>query len=236
MLALIAISDNALRAKVKGQLQSIAEIHQILESSTAEDALFQLLETKPDVLIAFDLLPARNGFHLAGVINDNQLGVPVIVLSDNPLCAIDAIRNHVHDFLVTPYSPEKLIASVRKAFQLRSGKDEGNSTKLRKIKLATAGGFSLFDLDKLNYCMADRTYTTLCFLDGKEECSTSNLGRVEKMLSAFRFARINRSVIVNIDAVRSIDLKRNVCIVDTFSGKKEFKVSKGYLRQVVDIK
>jgi DNA-binding LytR/AlgR family response regulator len=69
-----------------------------------------------------------------------------------------------------------------------------------------------------------------------EECSTSNLGRVEKMLSAFRFARINRSVIVNIDAVRSIDLKRNVCIVDTFSGKKEFKVSKGYLRQVVDIK
>ena len=73
MLALIAISDNALRAKVKGQLQSIAEIHQILESSTAEDALFQLLETKPDVLIAFDLLPARNGFHLSGGINDNQL-------------------------------------------------------------------------------------------------------------------------------------------------------------------
>jgi hypothetical protein len=51
MIALIAIGDMALRTKVKGQLQSVAEIHQILESSTAEDALFQLLETKPMCLL-----------------------------------------------------------------------------------------------------------------------------------------------------------------------------------------
>lgn len=235
MLLLIVIEDKVARMLLKNQVKDIQGIDAILESNSAEDALFQLLQKKPQLMICSDMLPERNGFELANLLKNNDINLPVIILSNDSSRVIEAIRTGVSGFLVYPFSTPKLVEAVEKAMLESDDYNSGsiiNPTQKSKIRIAKADGFSLMDIDLLTHCVADGAYTRLCFSNGVEEITSYYLGKVEKVLKDYKFVRINRSTLINMHKIREIDWKKGICKVDTGTYKDEFKITKICLKKL----
>jgi len=235
MVILIVFSDTTTRLLVRNQIKDIPGLAAILESNSAEDALFQIVDKKPHIVIASDLLSGRSGFELANLVYENEFMVPFIILSNNQSQVVEAIRNHVSEFLVYPFPAEKLISSINKAIGDFEDANSGSlsvKNKKAKIRINTTDGFKLLEVDLLSHCKADGAYAKLFFSDGVEIFTSYNLGKIEKVLKEYKFVRINRSTIINLRRIKSIDWKRSICRLDTGDGKEEFKITKSSLKKL----
>jgi DNA-binding LytR/AlgR family response regulator len=229
MVLLIVIDDLANRLLVKNQVKNINGIETIIESDSAEDALFLIMDKNPDLIIATDLLPKKNGFELASLVRKYMPKLPFIMLSTNSLHAVDAIRNRVFDFLVYPFSGEKLVNSVKNALveiENSSKRNQKKAVTKSKISINTTTGFLMNEVEELLYCLADGAYTKLYFSNGSAEFTCYNLGKLEKILSEFNFVRINRSTIINLKKVRLVDRKKETIMLGNGNYSVEFKVSR----------
>jgi two-component system LytT family response regulator len=215
---------------IKNQLRNVSGITLILESNSAEDALFLILESKPQIIVASNMLPGRNGFELAYLLQKIEFKSYFIILSNNPDNAIDAIRSKVFDYIIYPFHGERLASSVQKAIDESKGQNllgiKKHPIKEMKIRLSAPNGFLLVDLKRLTYCKADGSYSNLFFTNGKKECSIFNLGKLENILDDYEFVRINRSMIINMKMLKEINEKHECCLIDTGSCVKEFRITK----------
>jgi DNA-binding LytR/AlgR family response regulator len=237
MKLLIVIGDMASRSLIKNQLKECCRVSSIVESDSAEDALFLILEKRPAFVIANDTLPFRSGFELVNLLKKRKMEIPFIVLSNDPKRAIEAIRNQVFDFLVYPFSGNKLVKSVERCIDeiekstIKTAEiTSGNSI----IRIKTTNGFRLIDIGLLSHCEADGSYTKLYFSDGAVEHNCSNLGKVEKVLKEFNFVRINRATIVNLLKIKTIDSKNGICTIDSGCGMSEFRITDLCLKKLID--
>ena len=238
MKLLIITKDLELRLLIKNQIKNVDGIVSILESDSAEDALFILLEKEPQIIISSDFLPGRNGFELANLLQKINFKSPFIILSNNSDLAIDAIRAKVFDYLIFPFPAEKLVNTVQKAMvEIQNSMmaiKKYCRPKDMKIRLSVPNGFLLVDLNLLSHCIADGSYTQLFFTKGKSECSSYNLGKLEEKLEGYQFVRINRSIIVNMGMLKDIDEKERICSIDTGKEILKFSVTKLCLKKLAE--
>jgi two-component system, LytTR family, response regulator len=237
MKILIVISTIAGREEISEILGKIPCIDHIYSCSSAEEALFTFLEEQPPIVICEEELPNRDGFNFSNMLMKLGLETKFIMLSPNKHKAIDAIRTRLYDFISQPFSPDILIESVNTALQeLRKDsfcKQDFDVDNL-KIKLTSTNGFLLVDLNLLSHCVAEGSYTNLFFTNGIKECSCFYLGKMEKILEPYQFIRINRSVIVNLRKIHSIDGNKRQCIIETDEGLTTFAITKSCLKYMED--
>lgn len=89
--------------------------------SCAEDCLAQLPEHFAGVILSDVRMPGMGGLALLDEVQRRDAQLPVILLTghgDVPM-AIAAIRTGAYDFLEKPFSPETLLASLRRALESR---------------------------------------------------------------------------------------------------------------------
>lgn len=240
MKLLVVAENNESRLLIKNQLRNVSGITSILESNSAEDALFLILENNPQIIVASNMLPGRNGFELAYLLQKIESQSYFIILSNNPDNAVDAIRAKVFDYLIYPFHGERLASSVQKALdEIREQKPfeiKQHLANEMKIRLSAPNGFLLVDLNRLSYCKADGSYSTLFFTNGKKECSIFNLGKLENILGDYEFVRINRSMIINLKMLKEINEKKECCLIDTGSSNKEFRITKFGMNKLAEKK
>ena len=92
-----------------------------------------------------------------------------------------------------------------------------------KIVLSTLRMQKLVEVQEISYCEAEGSCTKIVLLDGVEFTSTKPLKEIEKKLKEHSFFRINRSQLVNMDAVKEIHKKRNTTI--TLKNEKALIIS-----------
>ncbi|MFA9389785.1 MAG: LytR/AlgR family response regulator transcription factor [Prolixibacteraceae bacterium] len=211
---------------------------QIFQCMSAEDAIFNVIDNEPDIIITSEILPFRNSFELARVLNKMDLKIPVIVLALDDSNALQAIKHNVFDYLILPLQPERLKQSLINARQyideqlhLKIGKKNKDNGHL-KMRLSTTSGYKLIDLDTIAYFISDGSYSTIFFTNGQTDVSSYYLGKIEKNISDYHFLRISRSVIINLKKVSSIDRQKNSCSLELETGVKEFAMTKESLRKL----
>jgi DNA-binding LytR/AlgR family response regulator len=218
-MILLIIAEKTESRLVKKQLKNVSEITKIVESYSAEDALFTILELEPSIIIISNDLPGRSGFELAYLLQKIKFNSFLIILSNNPDNAIDAIKSKVFDYLIYPFPGERLVKAVQNAVisieEMKQLKLTQSSEDPTKVRLTVLNGFILADLNQLSYCKADGAYTRLFFNNGRSEYSSHSLGKIEEILSKHQFLRINRSVMVNMRMLKEINEKGKFCMIDT---------------------
>ncbi|TDF81749.1 sigma-54 dependent transcriptional regulator [Pseudomonas sp. H9] len=89
--------------------------------SRAEDCLSQLPEHFPGIILSDVRMPGMDGLQLLEQLQVRDADLPVILLTghgDVPM-AVEAMRNGAYDFLEKPFSPQSLLASLRRALEKR---------------------------------------------------------------------------------------------------------------------
>lgn len=89
--------------------------------SRAEDCLAQLPRDFPGVILSDVRMPGLSGLELLAEVQRRDADLPVILLTghgDVPM-AVEAMRDGAYDFLEKPFSPDALLASLRRALDKR---------------------------------------------------------------------------------------------------------------------
>lgn len=181
--------------------QENKNIASIVWEATLDAARASLIENPVDLLFLDLNLNGENGFDL---LHEAVAGsFHTIVVSANENQALRAFEYGVLDFVPKPVSEERLTKALRRVWhgQERSAHDSEAPAKFLPIRKPK--GIALIALDDVAYFQGDGNYVEIHLRSGAVEYHRQTLDSLAKILPV-RFARIHRSVIVDLKEVKQV--------------------------------
>jgi LytT family two-component system response regulator NatR len=109
--------------KLKGIIEGIAGVEIVFATLSAEEAYEQIKKETIDLLIADIEMPSLSGYELADIIHSHALNIAVIFVTGNSGYAVHAFELNVHDYIMKPYSKERLVHSVERLLEKSKSTD-----------------------------------------------------------------------------------------------------------------
>lgn len=216
--ALIVEDDKESRDLLHLYLKQHGGFSEIIEAYSAEDALFKLMETSPDIVFLDIQLPGKSGIDFLGLLSKQPIKTHFVIVSSSRNFAVDAIKFDVFDYLLKPVSKVELFNIIDR-FRLKiitnpetklkdvlKGLDDGV-----KIKFNSRNSYIIVEPKDIVYCQADGSYTDIYLSNGKKELASTYLAKVEEVLLRFNFTRISRSTLINVKWLRSVNRNNDTC-------------------------
>lgn len=100
--------------KMRVIIENIPEVEIIFATTSAEEAYKQIKKEEINLLIADIEMPKLSGYELADIIHSHALNISVIFVTANSGYAVHAFELQVHDYIMKPYTKERLIQSVER--------------------------------------------------------------------------------------------------------------------------
>lgn len=208
-------------------LQSFVEKTPTLELVGAYTDSIEALacfKEKPVDLLFLDIqMPDMDGLELSKIIPEPTR---VIFTTAFREYAFEGFEVNALDFLLKPIRFSKFSQAVEKAakwFDLNEPNQQ-QSQQLNYVFLKVDGELRKVGLNSIQYVSGMKDYM-LFFIEGQPRPLTVHMTMktVEELLPSDRFMRVNRSYIVSLDKIRSID--KNMCL---YIGNEIIRVTDSY--------
>ncbi len=218
-LRVLVVDDEPMaRARLRRMLGAEHGVHILGECSNGEEAAFALSSMKPDVVFLDIQMPGMDGFgalHRASAAWRPHV-VFVTAFGEH---AVDAFEHGAVDYLLKPYSRERLRLSLERA---RAGRQRvwsgANESFPERLPVPVGYRLRMVPVQSIDCVVAQLNYVELHV--GAERLSLrETMAAMESQLDPRHFARIHRSRIVRIAAVTEIETLE--------SGKYVFQLASG---------
>lgn len=215
MLRAIIVDDEERgRQTLERLLERFCSDVNVIDSVDSVDAALSAIEHHRPELLFLDIeMPFENGFDLLDLLPESRPEVIFTTAYDQ--YALRAAKSSVIDYLLKPIGGEELVAAVakarrrvRNAFRDSEEIDIPSSTlpagtgERRRLAIPTDEGLLLVRIQDIVRCVAERCYTRLHMLDGREILVSGTLKEFEEQLPASCFARVHHSHLINLEHVR----------------------------------
>src|SRR5690606_32676865 len=111
--------------------------------------------------------------------------------------ALSAFHVEAVDYLLKPVPPERLQRAIRRLERMLPKPEE-------KIRIPLDSGLLTVEAREIACVQADQNYTHVYLRDGRTFYVRRGVQAWDDLLPDLRFARLHRSLVVNLDAVRSL--------------------------------
>jgi two-component system LytT family response regulator len=228
MRILIVDDEAPARERLKHLLADIAGVELIGE---AEDGLqaVELIEQEQLDLVLLDIqMPGLDGF---GVIEALEAPPPVVFVTAYDEYAIRAFEVNALDYLLKPFSKERLEKAIHRAQEAQTEEQDFTSRLAPLLESLTSQGHYLtrlavrdrnhlrvLDADEVDWIGVDNEQT-LVHAGGAAYPLQRTLTELEARLDPARFFRAHRSVLVNLDRVQEI--------IPWFKGSHKLRLTTG---------
>lgn len=213
----IVVDDMKLaRKRLIRQLARHPDVEVIAECANGEEA-FDVIRAQRPQLVFLDIeMPEQGGFELVQRLEDSQCPEIVFVTAYDQF-AIQAFEVHAVDYLLKPFSPERLekaLARVRRRLSEDRRAPDSNMTALlqtlsrqlvrsRPLVIRVDGTTMLIRQPELDWVESAGNYVKVH--SGKEHhLVRETMADIEQRLDPQNFVRIHRSIIVNILRIKEI--------------------------------
>jgi two-component system LytT family response regulator len=159
-------------------------------------------------------LPDENGLSLYTYFPNPEF--EVIFISSGPEYAVQAIKQLAIDYLIKPVRLLDLKAAL---VRLEKRNNPGNASKKasgnhfpgtpfhKKIALPTSDGFQVVPYNEILYCQASENYSYIYTIANDTLLVSRTLKMLEEVLPSSSFFRIHKSILLNINYIRSFSRK-----------------------------
>lgn len=178
------------------------------EAAGGEQALRQVQETRPDVVLLDIRMPGMDGLEVARHMLNLESAPAVIFTTAYGDHALEAFETQAADYLLKPVHPERLRQALDKAQRLSSvqleriqaGRSDGRRSHLcARVR----GNLELVAIGDIVYLQADNKYVTVCAAD-RQILIEESLKSLEQEF-ADCFTRVHRSALVANRAIRGLE-------------------------------
>lgn len=208
------------------------------ECSNGFEAVKAVAEIKPDLLLLDIQMPKLDGFDVLELIGGDT---PVIFITAYDEYAIRAFEVHAVDYLLKPFSAERLAeALVRARTRLHSRQRtpvealvstaRAERVPLQRILIRDRGDVHVIPVGKIDYFEAQDDYVAVK-TGGRTHLKEQTLTELETLLDRGGFVRIHRRYIVNVARLAKIELGVTDSRVAILADGTQLPVSRtGYAR------
>lgn len=217
----IIVDDEPLAVKLLESFVAKTPQLQLLASFTDSVEALCFLREHPVQLAFMDIqMPDMNGMELSHMLPERT---KVIFTTAFKEYAFESYEVSAIDFLLKPIRYNKFIAAVEKAEQWFSHQKETPSTP-KTMFIRVDGELRQINFDNILFVEGMKDYVRF-HVEGERLPLTTHMTMkaVEDALPAEDFMRINRSYIVRLDKIRTVD--RNLC---AYIGNEIIRVTEAY--------
>ena len=206
MINCIIVEDELpAREELKYFLNEEKEIKLIEEFESPLDTLNFLEKNKIDVVFLDINMPDMNGINLGKIISKIYPEVKIIFITAYKDYAVDAFEVKAFDYLLKPYSEERIRNLLKSLVSTKSVDNILNrNTSLKKITINMDEKIYVLSLTDVDYIEANEK-ETLIFANKKRYVSKIKISKWEEMLEGYNFYRSHRSYIINLDKIVEIE-------------------------------
>jgi two-component system LytT family response regulator len=213
MIRVLIVDDEPpARKKVRHLLRGFADIEIVAEAGTGADAIAAADRHKPDLILLDIHLPDMDGFGVLERIADRDAreSAVVIFVTAYDEHALAAFNARALDYLLKPVAPDRFEAAIERARKLlapTSAAPEAaaaTATRYARRFLVEKQEASVFvATEAIAWFEAARNYVLL-HTRRETFIMRTTLDAVQDRLDPEQFARVNRSAIVNVDAIQEL--------------------------------
>lgn len=202
MLNIFIAEDEPLAAaKLKMFLQKLGE-SSCMCFEDGISLLAKLTEEKPEVLFLDIQMPGATGLQVMERMSSlGYKNIQIIITSAYDQYAIDSFNFNVTDYLLKPYTLERLQQALNKARNNLRLLDLDEKLNQETISIKCEGRMINVAMTDIIYIEALKDYVRFVLNDGRKLLSLGTISSFENKLSSY-FSRVHRSFIINNKAIK----------------------------------
>jgi two-component system, LytTR family, response regulator len=214
---LIVDDERPARQKIRRYLGSEPDIEIIGEASGGREAVAAIRDERPDLIFLDVQMPGLDGFGVIASLDINPLPLFVFVTAHDQF-ALRAFEVSALDYLLKPFDAarfKKVLDRARHYFE-RAGAG-GLAEKLNRLLeevrpapryverllINAEGRAFLLPVERINWIEAARNYVRV-HVEGDSYLLRGTIEGLHKKLNPSRFARVNRSQVVNLESIKEL--------------------------------
>ena len=214
---LIVDDETLARERLRKLLAKAVDVEIIGEASNGPEAIAFIREQRPDLAFLDVQMPEVSGFDVLRALPEESWPAVVFVTAHNQH-AIEAFEVHALDYLLKPFTQDRLLAAVQQARQhietrnqaagnlqlaewLKSSKTE--PSYLSRIAVKTGAQTIFVRVEDVDYIESAGNYAVVQ-THAENHILRETLTSLEAKLPPHLFLRISRSILVNLERVKSL--------------------------------
>jgi two-component system, LytTR family, response regulator len=209
---IIVDDEEPARLILREFLSAHEEVKIIAECANGFEAVKAITESKPDLVILDIQMPKLNGFEVLELVDRPPA---IIFATAYNQYAIKAFEVHAVDYLLKPFSKERLNEALEHAKGHLKKKSVPvpelafaagmRPSPLERILVKDGSKVHVIPVDKIDYIKAQDDYVAIKS-DGKTHLKQERMAELEKELDTSKFVRVHRSYILNLERIARIEL------------------------------
>ena len=239
MIKVAIVDDEApARAVVREYLSVVGDVEVVAECANGFDAVKAVAELRPDLLFLDVQMPKLDGFEVLELIGPE---VAVVFVTAYDQYALRAFEVHAVDYLLKPFSAERLVATLERARERLSRGESVPAQALlddarprqgyaARVLIRDGSRVHVMPVEKIDYVQAQDDYVSYSSA-GKQYLKEQTLAQVEASLDPKKFVRIHRSFVLNLERLARVELDERENRIAILSDGHRLPVSRaGYAR------
>jgi two-component system LytT family response regulator len=217
------------------KLERLAAAERDLEicgrAATCADAIAGIATASPELVVLDIRLPDGTGFEIVQEL-EGALGElpPVIFITAYDEHAVQAFEVAALDYLLKPVSQERFSAAIARVRERMADRTRPAApSHARRFLVERLKAAYFLPVDSIRHIAADRNYA-LVYSEMGEFALRTTMDAIERRLDPTEFARVNRSAIVRIAAIREVRLGENHNHILIMHSGEEIGCSRKYWR------
>ncbi len=239
-LRVIMVDDEGpARRLLREYLEDIPGVSIVAECGNGFEAVKAVTEHEPDLLLLDIQMPKLDGFEVVELL---ERDLPIIFITAHDAHALRAFDVHAVDYLLKPYSAERLGEALERARDRIGHGDASPSLDelmsdarpdggdLERILVRDGSDVRVIPAEAVDYIEAQDDAVVI-HVGSESHLKAQRLAILEERLDPKRFIRVHRSFILNIDRLRSIELYAKDSRIAILEDRTKIPVSRsGYAR------
>jgi two-component system LytT family response regulator len=244
MRIVIADDERPARLRLRELLEAVEGIEVVGDAADGAEAVELIERERPDVVLLDIEMPELDGFGVLAALPDEQLPLVIFVTAFDHY-ALRAFDAQAVDYVTKPVSMERLRAALERARrQLNAGQHGDALVRLareekrrpaERLAVKVGAKTRIIQVSAIDWVGAAGNYVEL-YSGAERYLVRSSMSEIEEKLPAEKFARIHRSVIVNVDRV--VELRpaanRGDAVV-VIKGGKELPLSRSFRDRIASL-
>ncbi len=213
-LRVITVDDEEpARLALRHALADVGGVEIVAECANGFEAVKAVGELQPDLLFLDVQMPKLDGFDVLELL---PIDVPVVFVTAHDAFALRAFEVHAVDYLLKPFTAERLQAAIERARNRRGAplRHAAGALKaavrppgapLERVVIRDGAQVHVLPVERIDYVEAQDDYVAFK-TGGKTLLKEQTLADLETQLEPRRFVRIHRSYLLNIERLTRVEL------------------------------
>jgi two-component system LytT family response regulator len=230
--ALVVDDEPLARRNVTVLLRNDPDVGAIEECGSGVEAIEVIRRWKPDLVFLDVQMPECGGFDVLEILG-TDLPHAIIFVTAHDEYALRAFEAGALDYLLKPFDDARFVRAVDRAKERLAHYRLRSAEPARRLVVKSPGQLLFLDVADIDWIEAASYYACLHVGDATHIIRRT-LSELERDLGEGKFVRIHRSIIVNLERIRGLELQTGGEYEVVLKSKVRLRLSRRFRKRLQD--